>query len=106
MAKFRKKKYSPRFVMLEHKTLKGKEWKSLKPSEKLIYIYIKANYNGLNNGEIPFRYSEVEFTHPTISNALKSLETQGWIEKTKHGGLFRFYCLYKLTGKYDVIRGY
>jgi Fe2+ or Zn2+ uptake regulation protein len=92
--------------MLEHKTLKSKEWKSLTPSEKLIYIYIKANYNGLNNGKIPFKYSEAkdEFSDTTIWRALKRLVKKGWIQKTRHGGMFRFYCLYKLTGKHDRIR--
>lgn len=92
--------------MLEIDTLRSKEWKTLAPSEKLIYISIKANFNGSNNGAIPFKYKQVidEFSSATISKALKGLQTKGWIEKTKHGGLYRFYCLYELTGKYDRIR--
>ena len=72
MARFRKRS-SPPFVMLEHKTLRSKEWKSLIPSEKLIYIYIKANFNGLNNGKISFKYSEAkdEFSDATIWRALQ-----------------------------------
>lgn len=101
-----KKKYGKPFVMLEKDTLQSKEWKELSPAEKLIYIKIKANYNGLNNGEIRFKYSEAldEFSPSTISKALKGLIAKGWITKTKHGGMFRFYCLYKLTGKHDRIR--
>lgn len=106
MSRRRKKGFSKPFVMLEKETLKSKEWKVLSPPEKLLYIKIKANYNGLNNGEIPFKYSEAydEFSPSTISKALKGLLKKSWIEKTKHGGLYRFYCLYKLTGKYDLIR--
>jgi len=40
----------------------------------------------------------------TLSKALKGLIKKGWIEKTKHGGLFRYFCLYRLTGKYDNIK--
>lgn len=102
----KKKKFGKPFVMLEKETLKSEEWKKLSASEKLIYIKIKANYNGLNNGKISFRYSEAkdEFSPATISKALKVLLAKGWIDKTQHGGLYRFYCLYKLTGKYDRIR--
>lgn len=93
------------FVMLDRKTLKSQEWKSLSKKAKLIYIYIKANYNGHNNGEISFKYNEVndEFSHTTISEALKELIRKEWIKKTRHGGLHRYYCLYKLTGRYDRI---
>jgi DNA-binding MarR family transcriptional regulator len=109
MARRRKKRFSKPFVMLEKETLRSKEWKELSPAEKLIYIKIKANYNGLNNGQIPFKYSEIEGekgfkSSATISKTLKGLESKGWIEKTKHGGLYRFYCLYRLTGKFDRIR--
>ncbi len=108
MGKLKKKKSGPPFVMLEKATLKSKEWKVLTSSEKLIYIYIKKNHNGLNNGEIPFKYSEAtdEFSSATISRALKGLIKKEWIEKTRHGGLYRFYCLYRLTGKYDRVRHY
>jgi predicted transcriptional regulator len=94
--------------MLELRTLQSKAWKELSPAEKLIYIRIKANFNGVNNGEISFTYSEArdEFSDATIWRALKGLEKKEWIVKTKHGGLFRFYCLYKLTGKYDRILHY
>ena len=38
---------------------------------------------------------------PMESKALKGLEAKGWIEKTKHGGLYRFTNKYSLTWKYD-----
>ena len=105
----RKKHNGPPFVMLERVTLKSEEWKMLSLAEKLIYIKIKANYNGFNNGEIPFRYSEVRGeagfkSDATISKALKGVKKKGWIEITQYGGLHRFYCKYRLTGKYDRLR--
>lgn len=101
----RKKKGFIPFAPIFKDVLSKPEWKSLSRSEKLIYIYIKANYNGRNNGEIPFTYLSVkgEFASATISKALKGLIRNGWIEKTEHGGLFRYYCLYKLTLKYDRV---
>ena len=96
----------PDFVAIEKKTLESEEWKALTHSEKLIYILIKANYNGSNNGEIPFVYANVtdQFSSRTISKSIKGLIKKGWLEKTKHGGLFRFYCEYKLTCNYDYLR--
>lgn len=93
--------------MLDKSLLKGPAWKELTHSEMVTYIHLKANHNGSNNGEIPFKYSEMKgiMAPDTISKALKGLIKKGWIEKTKYGGMFRYYCLYKLTGKYDVIRG-
>jgi DNA-binding MarR family transcriptional regulator len=92
--------------MLEKFTLDSHEWKGLSTSEMVTYIYIKKGYNGSNNGEVPFTYSGIKgvLAPATISKSLKGLISKGWVEKTKHGGLYRFYCLYKLTGKYDQIR--
>jgi len=103
----RQKQKGPPFVMLEKAVLDSTEWKQLSHSEMLIYIYIKKNYNGANNGEIPFTYSSIKKvikSDATISSALKNLISKGWIERTQHGGLYRYYCLYKLTGKYDRVR--
>ena len=38
------------------------------------------------------------------ADAIKGLEEKQWIERTRHGGMFRFYNKYKLTGKYDFLR--
>jgi DNA-binding MarR family transcriptional regulator len=102
----RKKRRGPPFVMLERATLKSQEWKKLGKSEMITYIYIKKNYNGSNNGNIPFKYSELKgvLASATLSKALKGLIEKGWIKKTRYGGLYRCYCLYKLTGRYDRLR--
>lgn len=102
----RKRRSCPPFVMLEKETLNSQQWKGLSHSEMITYIYIKKNYNGGNNGEIPLKYSELKgiLAPATLSKALKGLENKKWVERTQHGGLFRYYCLYKLTGKYDRIR--
>ena len=82
--------------------LKSEEWKSLSNSAKLIYIYLKAKYNGRNADKLRLTYTELkrEFSSATISKAFRALEKNGWVERTKYGGLFRYYNLYKLTGRW------
>lgn len=105
MGRRTKKRYPP-FVMLERAMLDSPEWKSLTQAEMIAYIYIKKNYNGGNNGKIPLKYVEMKgvCAPATLSKALKGLIKKGWIEKTQHGGLYRYFCLYELTGQFDVIR--
>ena len=101
----RRKKGAP-FVMLEKATIRSSEWRDLSFSARTIYIYIKANYKGWNNGKIQFKYSEAteDMSPATISRALKELEKKEWVSRTQYGGLFRHYNLYELTGKHDKIR--
>jgi DNA-binding MarR family transcriptional regulator len=99
-----KRRRFPSFVALDRAMLKAKEWRlELSASEKLLYIYLKNKYVGINNGEIELHYSELaDLMAPgTIARAFKGLEQKGWIEKTKFGGLYRYVNRYRLTGKYD-----
>mgnify|MGYP001167350570 FL=1 len=100
-----KKRRSIPFAPIFKDVLFSDAWHNLSHSEQLIYIYIKANHNGSNNGEIPFTYSQVKrsFSSATISKALKGLINKGWLKKTEYGGLFQKKCLYKLTLTYDHI---
>lgn len=104
MSRWRKKQRPkcPPFVMLEKGMLKSEEWKNLSKPTKLIYIYLKAKYNGRNPEELKLTYIELkdEFAPATISKAFRELEEKGWVEKTKYGGLFRYYNLYKLIGNW------
>lgn len=82
------------------------EWRGLGPAAKILYLYLKAKYNGGNNGQIRLYYSELKGikglgSQTTISRGFKELESKGWIERTKIGGLYRYMNEYKLTGKYD-----
>ncbi|MFH1189524.1 MAG: hypothetical protein V1682_02395 [Candidatus Omnitrophota bacterium] len=106
MGKYKGKRGGPPFVMLERATLDNPVWRTLTPSAMIVYIYIKKNFNGSNNSDISFRYKEIgDILAPaTISRALKELQIKEWIKKTRHGGMFRCYCKYELTGKHDRIR--
>ncbi len=102
----RKRKHDKSFVMLGRRTLKCPEWKGLSASAKLLYIHLKAKYNGSNNGEIRLHYSELKGTQglrssATVAKAFQELESKGWIKKTKHGGMYRYFNEYELTGRYD-----
>ena len=106
-SKRKQKKAYKSFVMVGRgMLLRCQEWKDLSPAAKIIYLYIKAKYNGSNNGQIRLYYSELKgingLSSPsTISKAFKELEAKGWIERTKIGGCYRYFNEYKLTGKFD-----
>jgi len=102
-----RKRANKSFVMLSRgMLLRTQEWKELSPAAKLAYLYLKAKFNGSNNGGIRLYYSELRgvkglSSHSTISKALKELEAKGWIKRTMLGGLYRHYNEFELTGKYD-----
>ena len=84
------------------------EWKALSPPAKLLYLHIKAKYNGSNNGDIKLTYSELKgscgLSSPkTISKAQNELIEKEWIKKTAYGGLYRYSNLYELTWNYDIL---
>jgi len=99
----RKRKHLASFVALERSTLKSPEWRRLSSSAKVLYIELKRKYNGSNNGEIKLYYSEARdmFSDATTSRAFKELKSEGWVERTKLGGMYRYENQYKLTGKHD-----
>jgi len=107
MTKRKARKLHKSFVMIGRgMLLRSQEWKNLGASAKILYLYLKAKYNGSNNGQIRLYYSELKgikglCSSATASKAFQELETSGWITKTKYGGLYRYFNEYKLTGKYD-----
>ena len=103
----RRKKFHKSFVMLGREMLfRCQEWQNLAPSAKILYAYLKAKYNGSNNGHICLHYSELTKirgfkSHSVIASAFKELEKEGWINRAHKGGLYRYTNEYFLTGKYD-----
>jgi DNA-binding MarR family transcriptional regulator len=90
--------------MVEKEMLKSPEWKELSNPAKLIYINLKAKYNGTNADKLRLSYTEIKqylgFSSATITKAFREIEKASWVEKTQMGGLYRFYNLYKLIGKW------
>jgi hypothetical protein len=107
MGKHKNKYQYGNFVMLgRDMLLRCQEWKQLGPAAKLLYIYLRAKHNGSNNGKIRLHYSELVTVRgiassSTVCMAFKELEKAGWIKRSKLGGLYRFWNLYELTGRYD-----
>ncbi len=102
-----RRKRNKSFVMLARRMLlRSEEWKRLSSGAKLFYVYLKAKYNGINNGNIKLHYSELKgikgLSSPsTISRAIKELEKKEWIKRTELGGLYRYINEYELTGSHD-----
>ena len=93
-------------------TLYGEEWKKLTPTARDVYQLIKGKYipsngNGSGtNGKIRMPYSEIRKykglrRFDTVSNAIKELESKGWIKRTVAGGMYGRPNLYELTGEHD-----
>jgi hypothetical protein len=106
-AKKRRNKRNHSFVMIGRKMLQRcDDWKQLSPSSKIFYLYLKAKFNGQNNGKIRLHYSELSdvkgvASPSTIAKAIVELEEKEWIRRTKIGGLVRNTNEFKLTGKFD-----
>ena len=98
----RNKRNAPPFVMIRKDLLRDVQWRKLKSSAKVIYIYLRAKFNYGTFSEVSLAYSEVQdmMSSKTISSAFKELEEAGFIEKTKQGGLFGGVCSYKFAGDY------
>ena len=98
----RKKQKCPPFVMVRRDLLKDPGWRALSSSAKIIYIYLRTKFNYETLSEVTLAYSEVSdmMSTKTISKAFKELSSNGFIEKTKHGGLYGGVCAYKFIGSY------
>ena len=92
----------PPFVMIRKDLLKDQEWQSLSSSAKIIYIYLRSKFNKNTLSEVSLTYSETKglMASETASNAFKELETKGFIEKNKKGGLYGGVTTYKFIGQY------
>lgn len=97
-----KKVKAPPFVMIRRDLLKDPEWRKLSNSAKIVYIYLRSKFNYKTLSEVTLTYSELKdmMSTATQSKSFKELIKGGWIEKTKHGGLFGGSCSYKFNGKF------
>jgi hypothetical protein len=102
------------FVRIPSEWLWGRfpDYLSLSVPARMVYFCLRAAYYPRsksgpgNNGAIAESYSSLKkgsgfSSYTTISNALKELQTKGWIRKTAQGGLLKNPNKFELTGKYD-----
>jgi hypothetical protein len=107
MGKGRRDKHGASFVALDrHLIVRCPEFRQLSPAAVTLYIYLKAKFNGANNGQIRFHYSELKGvkgfgSKETISRTFRELESKGWIKRTRIGGMYRYQNEYQLTGQFD-----
>jgi DNA-binding transcriptional regulator YhcF (GntR family) len=77
---------SERFVRLPHFMLRSYAWSRLTPVERSVWIELAALYDGTNNGRIAASVrsiaDRVNVSYPTVSRALQTLITLGFIELT------------------------
>jgi len=92
----------PPFVAIYKALLKDPVWRGLSNSSKVVYIYMRSKFNTLTLSEVSLAYSEIEdlMSPGTISKSFKELDRKGFIEKTKHGGLYGGVCHYKFIGEF------
>lgn len=104
-----KKKYkSPPFVMLYKELLKDKDYKKLSSSAKVIYTYMRNNFNPGKyedplTFELPYESMKGIMTDKTTSRAIKELVKAGFISVPYKGGLCgvrKCKSLYKYEGKW------
>ena len=100
-----RRKRVPPFVPIFRDVLWSDSWLDLSNGAKLVYIYIKSEYKGENNGKMTMPYSMLSkiMSTDTIKRKFNELIDKGWIEKTHSGGLYHNSNRYKLTLKYDRV---
>lgn len=95
---------APPFVMIKKELLRSPEWKELSKPTKLVYIYLRAKFNGSNADDLRLPYTEVKqylgLSSATTTKSFKELANKEWVERTQYGGLHRFSTSYKLIGKW------
>jgi len=96
------KKCAPPFVMIQKDLLKDPEWRKLSSSAKIVWIYLRKNFNSKTFQEVTLTYSEMKdmFSSRTMSTAIKELIKNGWIIKSHSGGLMGGVSKYTFNGKY------
>jgi hypothetical protein len=77
------------FVPLHHWFRKTDAWRSLGPYAKLLYIEMKARYDGSNNGFISYSYRQAEedlgCSNKPVPGAFAELQKRGFIVAVQKG---------------------
>ena len=91
--------------MIQKAVLRSPDWAALSNSERVVWVHLKADFNGKNPEHLVVTYNSMKkiMAPATLSKAFKGLEEKGWIEKTQHGGLFRNPTAYRLKGPWSKL---
>jgi len=102
----RRKKGTLPHVGIQRDVFFKDDYKKLSASAKIFYSYLKAKYNGSNNGEIKLSYREMKdvkgcCNSVSLAKAIRELEQKEWIKLRQYGGLYRKINKYELTFKHE-----
>lgn len=79
----------PPYVQLFHWLRRTEAWRSLAPYSRLLYIEIRARYNGQNNGDIAMSYRDamdlLGCSNVPVMNGFRELEERGFIRPAVKG---------------------
>jgi hypothetical protein len=82
-------KKSDGFLKLPHSLLRSPLWRSLSAVDRAVYVDIAGEFNGRNNGEIPYseRYGagRLHLGRNTVARSLKRLQLRQLIRCTRRG---------------------
>lgn len=103
-----KKKHTSNFVMLYCKLLNDQSFKSLTSSAKVLYIYMRKQFNPVKyedplTFELSYKDMESIISSKTMSRAVKELINTEFIKKVHKGkiwGIKKEKTLYEFTGQF------
>lgn len=79
----------PPFAQLYHWIRRTDAWRSLNPYARLLYIELRAKYDGTNNGAIPMAYREAQdllgCSNKPMPGAFAELQDRGFIVAAQRG---------------------
>lgn len=102
MARRKLKGFKPFVSIGKTKTFR-KHFFELTPNAQSLYVRLKMEFNGRNNGELTLPYSQLKGykSTRTIKHTFDELIDRGWIKRCRQGGLFGTSCRYQLTWTFD-----
>lgn len=107
-----KRKQKNPFILIEKRLLDAPEWILIGKVGRDLYLELKRNFNGYNNGNLicayTFMRNKYRYGYKTISKGLKALQEHQFIEMIERGELEglsgKKANKYRLIGKHERIR--
>ena len=77
------KRGEPKFVQIFYSLMDTAAWQSLKPAHRALYLELKRQYNGYNNGRVLLSYRDaakrLNVSYNSVGSWFKALEKCGFI---------------------------
>lgn len=83
-----KQKTVRRFALIEKEILYSKSWASLTNAERVIFVHLRGEFNGMNKESLKLPYSQMRgiVSHASFWRGIKGLEDAGLIDVVFRGG--------------------